>query len=147
MGRTNLSPEKFFCSTLQTLLSQCIYGGKIDEFDQRLIYSFPDKLFTPASFDTEFALVAGAGTDGGRYREWDAGGDPQGSVPAVGGAAVGHTRHRPGWNCPTTPKSCCSPRAHGCDMAAVDADAKRHQGCLRHLGGDPSSVWSCQDAV
>ncbi|KAF0303391.1 Dynein heavy chain, cytoplasmic [Amphibalanus amphitrite] len=65
MGRTNLPPEKVPWSALQTLLSQCIYGGKIDnEFDQRLLSSFLDKLFTPASFDAEFALVAGAGPDG-----------------------------------------------------------------------------------
>ena len=52
-------------SALQTLLSQCIYGGKIDnEFDQRLLSSFLNKLFTPASFDAEFALVAGAGSEG-----------------------------------------------------------------------------------
>jgi len=65
MGRTNLPPEKVPWSALQTLLSQCIYGGKIDnDFDQRLLGSFLDKLFTPASFDSEFALVAGAGPDG-----------------------------------------------------------------------------------
>lgn len=34
-GRTNLPPEKVPWETFRTLLSQCIYGGKIDnEFDQ-----------------------------------------------------------------------------------------------------------------
>lgn len=43
---------------LATLMSQCIYGGKIDnEFDQRLLTSFLTKLFTPKSFDPEFPLV------------------------------------------------------------------------------------------
>ena len=43
---------------LRTLMSQCIYGGKIDnEFDQRLLTSFVDKLFTKESFDSEFPLI------------------------------------------------------------------------------------------
>lgn len=34
-GRTNLPPEKVPWDAIKTLLSQCIYGGKIDnEFDQ-----------------------------------------------------------------------------------------------------------------
>ena len=34
-GRTNLPPEKVPWDALRTLLSQCIYGGKIDnDFDQ-----------------------------------------------------------------------------------------------------------------
>lgn len=41
-----------------TLLSQSIYGGKIDnDFDQRLLHSFLTKLFTPRSFETDFPLV------------------------------------------------------------------------------------------
>jgi len=44
---------------LVTLLSQSIYGGKIDnDFDQRLLLSFLSKLFTPRSFEADFALVA-----------------------------------------------------------------------------------------
>ncbi|MPC14667.1 Dynein heavy chain, cytoplasmic [Portunus trituberculatus] len=58
MGRTNLPPEKVPWDALATLMSQCIYGGKIDnEFDQRLLTSFLNKLFTPKSFDPEFPLV------------------------------------------------------------------------------------------
>lgn len=54
-----------------TLLSQCIYGGKIDnDFDQRLLASFLAKLFTPRSFEADFALVANvdgvAGGPGGQ---------------------------------------------------------------------------------
>ena len=42
-------------------MSDCIYGGKIDnEFDQRLLSSFLRKLFTPKSFDPDFQLVSGA---------------------------------------------------------------------------------------
>lgn len=59
MGRTNLPPEKVPWDALVTLLSQCIYGGKIDnDYDQRLLTSFLRKLFTPRSFEADFALVA-----------------------------------------------------------------------------------------
>lgn len=45
-------------------MSQSIYGGKIDnDFDQRLLHSFLTKLFTPRSFESDFALVANI--DGG----------------------------------------------------------------------------------
>lgn len=58
-GRTNLPPEKVPWDALVTLLSQSIYGGKIDnDFDQRLLVSFLSKLFTPRSFESDFALVA-----------------------------------------------------------------------------------------
>ncbi|CAB3376335.1 Hypothetical predicted protein [Cloeon dipterum] len=70
MGRTNLPPEKVPWDALVTLLSQCIYGGKIDnDFDQRLLSSFLNKLFTPRSFEPDFALVANVdgGTAGGRH--------------------------------------------------------------------------------
>ncbi|XP_055707524.1 dynein heavy chain, cytoplasmic isoform X3 [Phlebotomus papatasi] len=59
MGRTNLPPEKVPWDALVTLLSQSIYGGKIDnDFDQRLLQSFLAKLFTARSFEGDFALVA-----------------------------------------------------------------------------------------
>uniref|UniRef100_A0A146KZ76 Dynein heavy chain, cytoplasmic n=1 Tax=Lygus hesperus TaxID=30085 RepID=A0A146KZ76_LYGHE len=59
VGRTQLPPEKVPWDALVTLLSQCIYGGKIDnDFDQRLLLSFLSKLFTPRSFESDFALVA-----------------------------------------------------------------------------------------
>lgn len=64
MGRTNLPPEKVPWDALVTLLSQSIYGGKIDnDFDQRLLTSFLKKLFTARSFESDFALVANV--DGG----------------------------------------------------------------------------------
>lgn len=71
MGRTNLPPEKVPWDALVTLLSQSIYGGKIDnDFDQRLLQSFLSKLFTPRSFESDFALVANvdgvAGGPGGQ---------------------------------------------------------------------------------
>lgn len=58
MNRTNLPPEKIPWDAIVTLLSQSIYGGKIDnDFDQRLLASFLSKLFTAHSFETDFALV------------------------------------------------------------------------------------------
>lgn len=60
MGRTNLPPEKVPWDAICTLFSQCIYGGKIDnEFDQRLLNSFLNKLFTSQSFEPDFPLVSG----------------------------------------------------------------------------------------
>lgn len=62
MGRTNLPPEKVPWDAICTLFGQCIYGGKIDnDFDQRLLNSFLNKLFTKKSFDTDFSLVTGIG--------------------------------------------------------------------------------------
>uniref|UniRef100_A0A915BJF8 Dynein heavy chain, cytoplasmic n=6 Tax=Parascaris univalens TaxID=6257 RepID=A0A915BJF8_PARUN len=59
MGRSNVSPEKLPWHTLQTLLSQCIYGGKIDNhFDQKLLDCFLTKLFTPKSFDADRVLIS-----------------------------------------------------------------------------------------
>ncbi len=44
---------------MRTLLSQCIYGGRIDnEFDQRLLNSFVNRLFTAKSFELDFPLVS-----------------------------------------------------------------------------------------
>ena len=60
MGRTNLPPERVPWKAILTLLSQCIYGGKIDnEFDQRLLVSFLEKLFNSKCFEVEYPLVQG----------------------------------------------------------------------------------------
>jgi len=57
-GRSNLPPEKVPWDALRTLLSQCIYGGRIDnDFDQRLMNSFINKLFTAETFNPEYLLV------------------------------------------------------------------------------------------
>ena len=57
-GRTNLSPDKVPWSAFRTLLSQCIYGGRIDnDFDQRLLNSFVHRLFTARSFESDFPLM------------------------------------------------------------------------------------------
>ena len=57
-GRTNLPPDKVPWSAFRTLLSQCIYGGRIDnDFDQRLLNSFVHRLFTARSFESDFPLM------------------------------------------------------------------------------------------
>lgn len=40
-------------------MAQSIYGGRIDnEFDQRLLITFLDRIFTKGSFDSEFKLAS-----------------------------------------------------------------------------------------
>ncbi|VDL72361.1 unnamed protein product [Nippostrongylus brasiliensis] len=57
-GRANVAPEKLPWTTLRTLLSQCIYGGKIDNhFDQILLDCILERLFTAKSFEPEHVLV------------------------------------------------------------------------------------------
>jgi len=57
-GRDNIPPEKMPWNAIRTLISQAVYGGRIDnEFDQRLLNTFLERMFTVASFENEFALV------------------------------------------------------------------------------------------
>ncbi|KAJ3176317.1 hypothetical protein HDU87_005359 [Geranomyces variabilis] len=57
-GRANIAPEKIPWEALRTLIKQTVYGGKIDnEFDQKLVDSFVDRLFTAQSYEATFALV------------------------------------------------------------------------------------------
>eukprot|EP01088_Endostelium_zonatum_P017115 TRINITY_DN4896_c0_g2_i4.p1 TRINITY_DN4896_c0_g2~~TRINITY_DN4896_c0_g2_i4.p1 ORF type:complete len:1566 (-),score=517.57 TRINITY_DN4896_c0_g2_i4:241-4938(-) len=57
--RNNVAPEKIQWIALRTLLGQTVYGGKVDNpFDQRLLESFLNYLFTAKSFDFEFPLTS-----------------------------------------------------------------------------------------
>uniref|UniRef100_UPI00358E5199 cytoplasmic dynein 1 heavy chain 1-like n=1 Tax=Myxine glutinosa TaxID=7769 RepID=UPI00358E5199 len=57
-GRQNISPDKVPWVALRTLMSQSIYGGHIDnDFDQRLLNTFLERLFTARSFDPDFHLI------------------------------------------------------------------------------------------
>ena len=59
LGRTNLPPDRVPWKAILTLLSQCIYGGKIDnEFDQRLLLSFLEKLFNAKCFEVTICLFS-----------------------------------------------------------------------------------------
>jgi dynein heavy chain 1 len=61
-GRANISPEKIPWDAIRSLLKQSIYGGRIDnEYDQRLLDSFVNSLFTPECYDIDFELVKGNG--------------------------------------------------------------------------------------
>lgn len=58
-GRQNIAPDKIPWAALKTLMAQSIYGGRIDnEFDQRLLITFLDRIFTKGSFDSEFKLAS-----------------------------------------------------------------------------------------
>eukprot|EP01117_Protostelium_nocturnum_P006264 TRINITY_DN2259_c0_g1_i6.p1 TRINITY_DN2259_c0_g1~~TRINITY_DN2259_c0_g1_i6.p1 ORF type:complete len:4259 (-),score=1954.67 TRINITY_DN2259_c0_g1_i6:110-12886(-) len=60
-GKSNLAPEKIPWVALRTLLGQTVYGGRIDnDFDQRLLDSFLEQLFTTKSFDESFKLFSSA---------------------------------------------------------------------------------------
>ncbi|KAI8328287.1 dynein heavy chain [Blakeslea trispora] len=64
-GRANISPEKIPWDAIRSLLKQSIYGGRIDnEYDQRLLDSFVNTLFTPECYDIDFKLVHGGEEDG-----------------------------------------------------------------------------------
>ncbi|TMS21226.1 Cytoplasmic dynein 1 heavy chain 1 [Larimichthys crocea] len=57
-GRQNIAPDKIPWAALKTLMALSIYGGRIDnEFDQRLLNTFLDRIFTKGSFDSEFKLA------------------------------------------------------------------------------------------
>jgi dynein heavy chain 1, cytosolic len=59
MGRTNLPPQKVPFDAIYRLLSECVYGGKIDNlFDRRLLNTFLQQLFSVRSFESEYKLVS-----------------------------------------------------------------------------------------
>ncbi|EFA77050.1 cytoplasmic dynein heavy chain [Heterostelium album PN500] len=61
-GRSNIDPDKIPWVAVRTILGQTIYGGRVDnEFDMRLLNSFLEQLFTPASFNPDFTLVESLG--------------------------------------------------------------------------------------
>ncbi|XP_055327511.1 dynein heavy chain, cytoplasmic-like [Paramacrobiotus metropolitanus] len=59
-GRTNITADKIPWEAIATLLSQCVYGGKIDnDFDQRLLTVFVDSVFSLEAFHGDLPLVTG----------------------------------------------------------------------------------------
>ncbi|KAF7729943.1 hypothetical protein EC973_003356 [Apophysomyces ossiformis] len=61
-GRANISPEKIPWDAIRSLLKQSIYGGRIDnEFDQRLLDSFVNTLFSHRCYDLDFQVVKSSG--------------------------------------------------------------------------------------
>ncbi|KAF9455575.1 dynein heavy chain and region D6 of dynein motor-domain-containing protein [Collybia nuda] len=58
-GRTNIDPVTIPWDALRTLVKQSVYGGRIDsDFDQRILDSFVDGLFTPLAYNVDFDLVS-----------------------------------------------------------------------------------------
>ncbi|KAF8807657.1 dynein heavy chain protein 1 [Phlegmacium glaucopus] len=57
-GRANIDPVTIPWDALRTLVKQSVYGGRIDsDFDQRILDSFVDSLFTPTAYNVDFDLV------------------------------------------------------------------------------------------
>jgi len=57
-GRSNIAPNLIPWDAIRTLIKETVYGGKIDnEFDQYLLDSFVNYLFTPKSYELDFPLV------------------------------------------------------------------------------------------
>jgi dynein heavy chain 1 len=57
-----VSPEAIPWEAIRTLLSQSIYGGRVDNpFDQLALDSFLGRLFSAKCFDVDFRLVQDSG--------------------------------------------------------------------------------------
>ncbi|KAG8867814.1 hypothetical protein FRC20_004812 [Serendipita sp. 405] len=57
-GRANVDPVTIPWDAIKSLVKQAVYGGRIDsDFDQRVMDSFVDSLFTPKSYNIDFDLV------------------------------------------------------------------------------------------
>jgi dynein heavy chain 1 len=57
-GRANVNPASIPWDAIRTLVKQSVYGGRIDsDFDQLILDSFVDQLFSPNSYNLGFDLV------------------------------------------------------------------------------------------
>ena len=57
-GRSNVDPHTFPWEAIRTLLKESVYGGRVDRpFDQRLLDTFVDTIFTPDAYDFGFQLA------------------------------------------------------------------------------------------
>lgn len=57
-GRANIDPASIPWDALRTLVKQSVYGGRVDsDFDQRILNSFVDGLFTAQAYNVDFNLV------------------------------------------------------------------------------------------
>ena len=63
--RKNIDPNKIPWDALRTLMSQSIFGGKIDnDFDNKILTSLVNQFFRPESFNLNFPLFqVPAGSD------------------------------------------------------------------------------------
>lgn len=57
-SQTHVKPEEMPWKAITTLLSESVYGGKIDnDFDQKILQSLINRLFVPESYHSDFNLV------------------------------------------------------------------------------------------
>jgi dynein heavy chain 1 len=64
-GKSNIDPKSIPWDALRILIRETVYGGKIDSaFDQTVLDSFVNALFTPACFEPGFELVKGGESEG-----------------------------------------------------------------------------------
>ena len=57
-GRNNLQIQKIPFKAICTLMSECVYGAKIDNlFDKRLLNTFLREIFSMKSFEADSCLV------------------------------------------------------------------------------------------
>lgn len=55
--RNNIPPEKLPWDALKTILTQNLYGGKIDnEYDDKILISLIERFFTPKCFESNYPL-------------------------------------------------------------------------------------------
>ena len=57
-NEANIDPVSIPWDAVRTLVKQSVYGGRIDsDFDQKLLDTFVDSLFTPSAYNVDFDLV------------------------------------------------------------------------------------------
>ena len=58
LGRSNIAPESIPWDALRSLLTETVYGGKIDvQADYLVLEDLVQGLFTPSAYDLDFLLV------------------------------------------------------------------------------------------
>lgn len=61
-GRANIDPALIPWDAVRTLIKQSVYGGRVDsDFDQKILDSFVDGLFTASAYNVNFDLVPSVG--------------------------------------------------------------------------------------
>ena len=59
-GRANVDPTTIPWDAIRTLVKQLVYGGRVDsDFDQRILDSFVNALFSPNAYNIGFDLAPG----------------------------------------------------------------------------------------
>lgn len=58
-GRANVNPAAIPWEAIRTLIKQSVYGGRVDsDFDQKILDSFVDDVFTSSAYNVDFELVS-----------------------------------------------------------------------------------------